>query len=62
MNTVLYRLLVLSATMFAVGIALPTLISSVDFPAALWNILQIGGFLGFVVFGAAYQLTKPKKR
>jgi hypothetical protein len=62
MNTLMHRLLMFSAIMFAVGIALPMLVSSLNWPAGLWNFLQIGGLVGLVVFGAAYLMTKPKKQ
>jgi len=51
--------------MFALGMVLPfvfgLLLNNYNWPVIIWDILQMGGLGGLIVFGLIYRFTKPKK-
>lgn len=65
MNRLFRFLMNISAVMFAAGIALPYffhfVLNGYNWSPVIWNILQIGGLGGLVVFWLMFRLTKPKK-
>lgn len=64
LNRLFWVLANVAAIMLALGFLLPYVIAffAKDFnlPVVVWNVLQLGGIGGLLVFYLAYRLTKPK--
>ena len=63
MHNIVRKLLMVAAAMLAAGFTLPIALSLLGvlqgLPVVLWDVLQIGGLLGCVVFGIVARLTRP---
>ena len=64
LNRILWILTNVAALMFGLGIALPYVFASLfdgyNWSPVIWNVLQLGGLGGLVVFGLMYRMSKPQ--
>ena len=66
LNKIFWILANIAAVMFAVGMVLPYvfafLLNGYNWSPVIWDVLQLGGLGGVLVFGLMYRMTKPKQK